>query len=146
MTAPSQRSRNKSRKRVNDHMPRYLKSGGEDGHIWSGAPTLLLTTTGRESGEPYTTPLIYGQDGGRYLLVASRTGAPRHPGWYRNLSKTHDVKIQIMAEHFSVRARTSTPEEKPALWNIMYKLLPPFEEYQPRTAREIPVVVQELTS
>ena len=142
----SERTRNKARKRVNDHMSGYWKTGGEDGHIYSGAPTLLLTTIGRESGNPYTTPLIYGRDGDRYLLVASRTGAPRHPGWYRNLSKTPDVQIQIMAEHFAVRARTATPEEKPALWRIMTKLWPPFEEYQARTEREIPVVVLELTA
>jgi deazaflavin-dependent oxidoreductase (nitroreductase family) len=142
----TQRERNKARKRVNDHMSRYLKTGGEDGHIYSGAPTLLLTTIGRESGNANTTPLIYGRDGDRYLLVASRTGAPRHPGWYRNLSKTPKVQIQVMAEHLSVRARTATPEEKPALWRIMTKLWPPFEEYQARTEREIPVVVLELTA
>ena len=144
MTVPSERARNKARKRVNDHMSRYLKTGGEDGHIWSGAPTLLLTTTGRESGEPYTTPLIYGQDGGRYLLVASRTGAPRHPGWYRNLRKTPDVELQILADRFPAQARTATPEERPALWSIMTKIWPPYEEYQTRTDREIPVVVLEL--
>ena len=140
----SERTRNKARKRVNDHMSRYLKTEGKDGHIWGGVPTLLLTTTGRESREPYTTPLIYGQDGDRYLLVASRTGAPRHPGWYRNLCKTPDVQIQIMAEHFPARARTATPEEKPALWRIMAKIWPPYEEYQSRTEREIPVVMLEL--
>ena len=140
----SERTRNKARKRDNDHMSRYLKTEGEDGHIWGGVPTLLLTTTGRESREPYTTPLIYGQDGDRYLLVASRTGAPRHPGWYRNLRKTPDVQIQIMAEHFPARARTATPEEKPALWRIMAKIWPPYEEYQSRTEREIPVVMLEL--
>ena len=144
MTKTTERARNKARKRVNDHMSRYLETGGEDGHIWSGAPTLLLTTTGRESGEPHTTPLIYGRDFGRYLLVASRTGAPRHPGWYRNLSKTPDVEIQIMAERFQARARTATPEEKPAYWSIMTKIWPPFEEYQTRTERELPVVVLEL--
>lgn len=143
MKAHSERTRNRARKRVNDHMSRYLKSGGEDGHIWGGVPTLLLTTIGRESGEPYTTPLIYGRDGERYLLVASRTGAPRNPGWYRNLSKTPDVEIQVMADRFSAVARTATPEERPALWDTMAKLWPPFEEYQTRTEREIPVVVLE---
>ncbi len=142
----SERERNKARKRVNDHMSRYLRSGGEDGHIWGGAPTLLLTTIGRESGNPNTTPLIYGRDDDRYILVASRAGAPRHPGWYRNLSKTPDVEIQILTEHFSAQSRTATPEEKPALWSIMAKIWPPFEEYQTRTDREIPVVVLEVTA
>ena len=61
MTTPNERPRNW----VQDHMARYLETGGEDRHIWSGVPTLLLTTTGRNSGKPYTTPLIYGQDGDR---------------------------------------------------------------------------------
>ena len=143
MAIPTQRERNKARKRVNDHLTRYLSTGGEDGHIWSGAPTLLLTTTGRESGEPYTTPLIYGKDGDHYLLVASRTGAPRHPGWYRNLCKTPDVELQVLADRFPARARTATPEEKPALWSIMTKVWPAYDEFQTRTTREIPVVVLE---
>ena len=113
MADHSERERNKARKRVNNHMSRYLKSGGEDGHIWGGAPTLLLTTIGRESGNPNTTPLIYGRDGNHYILVASRSGAPRNPGWYRNLSKTPDVEIQIKTWHVPARARTATPEEKP---------------------------------
>tara|TARA_B100001765_G_scaffold33358_1_gene18416 strand:- start:3892 stop:4332 length:441 start_codon:yes stop_codon:yes gene_type:complete len=144
MADHSERERNKARKRVNDHVSRYLKSGGEDGHIWGGAPTLLLTTIGRESGNPNTTPLIYGRDGNHYILVASRSGAPRNPGWYRNLSKTPDVEIQIKTWHIPARARTATPEEKPALWNIMANIWPPFLEYQSRTDRDIPVVVLEV--
>ena len=62
MPVHGERMCNKARKRVNDHMSRCLKTGGEDGHIWGGVPTLLLATIGRESGEPYTTPLIYGRD------------------------------------------------------------------------------------
>ena len=144
MADHSERERNKTRKRVNDHMSRYLKSGGEDGHIWGGAPTLLLTTIGRESGNPNTTPLIYGRDGNHYILVASRSGAPRNPGWYRNLSKTPDVEIQIKTCYVPARARTATPEEKPALWSIMANIWPPFLEYQSRTDRDIPVVVLEV--
>jgi len=144
MADHSERERNKARKRVNDHMSRYLRSSGEDGHIWGGVPTLLLTTIGRESGNPNTTPLIYGRDGNHYILVASRGGAPRNPGWYRNLSKTPDVEIQIKAWHVPARARTATPEEKPALWSIMANIWPPFLEYQSRTDRDIPVVVLEV--
>ena len=82
MTAPIERPVNW----IEDHLNRYLETNGEDGHIFSGVPTLLLTTMGRKTGQPYTTPLIYGQDGDRYLLVASRGGAPTNPGWYRNWS------------------------------------------------------------
>lgn len=70
---------------VREHLERYLQTAGEDGHIWRSVPTLLLTTTGRKSSEPYTTPLIYGEDAGRYVVVASRGGAPSHPQWYLNL-------------------------------------------------------------
>ena len=68
-----------------EHLQRYLATDGEDGHIWEALPNLLLTTTGRRTGKPHTAPLIYSQDGDRYLVVGSRGGAPEHPQWYRNL-------------------------------------------------------------
>ena len=139
MTTPNQRPANW----VQDHLTRYLETNGEDGHDWSGAPALLLTTIGRNTGQPNTTPLIYGMDGDRYLLVASRGGAPRHPGWYRNLVKNPDVEIQVLADKFPATARTATPEEKPALWNIMTEIWPSYDEYQTRTTRDIPVIIIE---
>ena len=111
---------------VQDHLNIYLEDG-EKGHMWSGMPALLLTTKGRESGDPYTTPLIYGRDGDRYLLVASRGGAPKHPGWFRNLIKSPDVEIQVKADRFPARARTATPEEKGSLWEIMIKIFPGYD-------------------
>jgi deazaflavin-dependent oxidoreductase (nitroreductase family) len=124
-------------------MRRYLETDGEDGHIWEGVPTLLLTTTGRRSGKPYTTPLIYGEEGGRYLVVASRGGAPEHPQWYRNLVAQPEVGVQIRAERFRARARTASAEEKPALWKLMTGIWPAYDEYQQRTTRDIPVVILE---
>lgn len=126
-----------------EHMRRYIATGGEDGHIWEGVPTLLLTTTGRLSGEPRTTPLIYGRDGDRYIVVASRGGAPAHPKWYDNLVAEPDVEIQVMADRFPATARTATAAEKPALWKTMTAIWPAYDEYQARTEREIPVVVIE---
>ena len=71
-----------------EHVGRYRETGGEVGHIWKeGSTILLLTTTGRKSGEPRTTPLIYAEDGDRYVIVASKGGAPDDPGWYKNLSR-----------------------------------------------------------
>jgi len=139
MTAPIERPVNW----IEDHLNRYLETNGEDGHIFSGVPTLLLTTMGRKTGQPYTTPLIYGQDGDRYLLVASRGGAPTNPGWYRNLVIQPDVEIQVKADRFSVRARTATPEEKGPLWELMAKIWPNYDEYKTRTTREIPLVILE---
>jgi len=126
-----------------EHARRYMETNGEDGHIWEGVPTLLLTTTGRRSGKPYTTPLIYGEDAGRYLVVASRGGAPEHPQWYRNLVAQPDVEVQIRADRFRARARTASAEEKPPLWKQMAGIWPAYDEYQTRTNREIPVVILE---
>jgi deazaflavin-dependent oxidoreductase (nitroreductase family) len=124
-------------------MRRYLATGGRDGHLWEGVPTLLLTTTGRRSGQPRTTPLIYGRDGDRYLIVASRGGAPSHPDWYENLVAHPEVQVQVMADRFKARARTSTAAEKPALWKTMTAIWPAYDEYQSRTKREIPLVILE---
>ena len=120
-------------------------TGGRDGHIWEGVTTLLLTTTGRRSGESRTTPLIYGRDGDRYLVVASRGGAPEHPGWYQNLAAHPEIQVQVMADRFKARARTATSAERPALWKTMAAIWPAYDEYQARTAREIPVVIIERT-
>jgi deazaflavin-dependent oxidoreductase (nitroreductase family) len=126
-----------------EHARRYIETNGEDGHIWNGVPTLLLTTTGQRSGQSYTTPLIYGQEGDRYVIVASRGGAPQHPQWYRNLVAQPDVGVQVLADRFRARARTASPEEKPDLWKLMTGIWPAYDEYQARTTREIPVVILE---
>ena len=125
-----------------EHARRYLTTGGQDGHIWEGVPTLLLTTTGRHSGAARTTPLMYGRDGDRYLVVASRGGAPKPPDWYENL--VAQSVVQVMADRFRARARPATAAKKPALWKTMSAIWPPpYEQYQARTAREIPVVIIE---
>lgn len=126
-----------------EHARRYLASNGEDGHIRNGVPTLLLTTTGRSTGQPRLTPLIYGKDGDRYLIVASRGGAPDHPHWYKNLVANPAVKLQVGAERFAARARTANAAEKPALWSAMTQVWPGYDEYQAKTSREIPVVILE---
>ena len=125
------------------HARRYIESDGKDGHIWEGVTTLLLTTTGRRTGLARTTPLIYGRAGERYLVVASRGGAPAHPSWYDNLVAQPIVQVQVMADRFKARARTATAAERPALWKTMAAIWPPYDEYQQRTAREIPVVILE---
>ena len=139
-------SANRPRGWVEDHVRRYLESDGEDGHVWNGVPTLLLTTTGRRSGRSFTTPLIYGRQGDAYIVVASKGGAPRHPDWYVNLSATPEVGVQVAADRFTARARTAGPDEKPAAWAIMSEIWPPYDEYQARTPRVIPVVILERVS
>ncbi|HET9926423.1 MAG TPA: nitroreductase family deazaflavin-dependent oxidoreductase [Methylomirabilota bacterium] len=126
-----------------EHARRYIETGGKDGHVWEGVTTLLLTTTGRRSGQSRTTPLIYGRDGDRYVVVASRGGAPTHPGWYENLATQPDIQVQVMADRFRARARTASKAERPALWKKMAAIWPAYDDYQKRTSREIPVVIIE---
>ena len=130
-----------------EHVRRYRETGGEVGHIWKERSTiLLLTTTGRKTGEPRTTPLIYAQDGDRYVIVASKGGAPEHPGWYENLQKTPEVELQVLDEVFPARARTAAGEERVQLWRKANEVWPHYAEYQQKTDREIPVVVLERAS
>ncbi len=126
-----------------EHVRRYVETSGEEGHEWNGAVVLILTTTGRKSGEQQSTPLIYGRRGDDYLIVASLGGADHHPAWYLNLEATPEVQVQVKGERFAARARTATPEEKPELWRIMLAQWPDYDRYQKRTSRTIPVVVLE---
>jgi len=127
-----------------EHVRRYRETGGAVGHVWrEGSTVLLLTTTGRRSGEPRTTPLIYAEDGERYVIVASKGGAPEDPGWYRNLEKTPDVELQVGVEVFAARARTVSGEERERLWRTANEVWPHYDDYARRTDREIPVVVLE---
>src|SRR4051794_9894465 len=93
---------------VHDHVRRYVESDGDDGHRWRGVNTLLLTTTGRKTGKLRRTALIYGEDGGRFLVVASQGGAKLHPSWYLNLVADPEVELQVGAERFPARAHTAT--------------------------------------
>ncbi len=127
-----------------EHVRRYRETGGEVGHIWKeGSTILLLTTTGRKSGELRTTPLIYARDGDRYVIVASQGGAPDHPGWYKNLAKDPHVELQVLDEVFSANARTAEGDERERLWRKANEVWPHYDEYAERTDREIPVVVLE---
>jgi deazaflavin-dependent oxidoreductase (nitroreductase family) len=126
-----------------EHVKRYVETDGEEGHDWQGVSTLILTTTGRTSGEPRSTPLIYGTSGENYVVVASKGGAPEHPAWYLNLSANPEIDVQVRAETFRARARTATAEERPELWKLMSSIWPQYDEYQTKTGREIPVVVLE---
>jgi proline iminopeptidase len=127
-----------------EHVRRYRETGGKVGHVWrKGATILLLTTTGRTSGEKRTVPLIYVEDGPRYVIIASKGGAPEDPGWYKNLAKTPEVELQVKDEVFRARARKAEGEERTRLWPKAVASWPDYDEYAKRTAREIPVVVLE---
>lgn len=106
-------------------------------------PTLLLTTRGRRTGRILTMPLIYGESGGAYVVIASKGGAPAHPGWFHNLTAEPNVDIQVGAEKLAVTARVAEGEERARLWEQMAEIYPPYLEYQEKTDRVIPVVVLE---
>jgi deazaflavin-dependent oxidoreductase (nitroreductase family) len=126
-----------------EHVDRYEATDGEEGHDWRGTTTLILTTKGRKSGETRKNPLIYQEHDGDYLVVASKGGWDKPPGWYLNLEANPDVGVQVKGDRFDARARTATPEEKPEMWKKMAATWPAYDEYQEKTDREIPVVVLE---
>lgn len=124
-----------------EHVDKYRETGGEVGHEWQpGVFTLLVTTTGRTSGEPYTTPLIYGRDGDDYVVVASKGGADDHPDWYRNLDANPEVEIQVGPEVMPATATTVSADRKQRLWPQMAQIWPDFDNYARKTDRDIPVV------
>jgi deazaflavin-dependent oxidoreductase (nitroreductase family) len=127
---------------VAEHTARYVASGGQDGHEWRpGVPTLLLTTTGRKSGVRRRTALIYGHDNDRFVIVASKGGAPEHPAWFLNLEADPTVELQVLDDVFPAVASVAEGSERERLWALMRQIWPAYEEYQTRTDREIPVVI-----
>jgi deazaflavin-dependent oxidoreductase (nitroreductase family) len=134
---------------IQDHLQRYLATDGEDGYLWDASlgggkgkiATLLLTTTGRKSGQPLTLPLIFGRAGEDYVVVASQGGAPQNPAWYLNLQANPDVHVQVKADKFKARARTASASERSKLWTQMVGIYGPYADYQKKTEREIPIVI-----
>jgi proline iminopeptidase len=136
---------------MTDHVDRYLSSGGTDGHMYTinlpnsptlTVPSLLLTTTGRKSGQKYLFPLFYGRAGDGYFVIASKGGAPEHPGWYRNIQANPEVEIQVGTAKMRAKARVATGAERTKLWQQGVGFWPPYADYQKKAgAREIPVVV-----
>ena len=124
-----------------EHVRVYRETGGERGYDWRGTTILLLTTRGRRSGEPRTTPLIHRTDGDRWIVVASKGGAPEHPSWFENLQADPDATIEVRDEEIPVRASVAQGEERERLWRLMTEVWPDYDAYQQRTSREIPVVV-----
>jgi deazaflavin-dependent oxidoreductase (nitroreductase family) len=128
------------------HVERYVETGGEVGYLWNGAPCLVLCTRGRRSGEWRAAPLIFGTDGDRFVLVASKGGAPAHPNWYLNLVADPHVRVQVRADRFDAVARTAEGDERERLWKVMTSVWPSYDVYAARTERRIPVVVLERSS
>lgn len=126
---------------VADHIQRYVATNGEDGHIWRGAPCLLLTTMGRKSGAQRRTALIYGRFDDDYVIVASKGGYPTDPLWYVNILASPDVRVQVAAHVFQATAIT-IPEGSgyDRAWQVMVDIWPDYAVYQTKTTRRIPLV------
>ncbi len=137
---------------IAEHREKYLANGA-DGHMWDSSPlggpgllpTLLLTTTGRKTGEARIMPLIYGETGdGSYVVIASKGGAPKHPAWYLNLVTQPQVEVQVITDKFIAKARVASGDERATLWAQLEQVYPPYEDYQKSAGdREIPVIVLE---
>lgn len=114
--------------------------GGKLGSGFGKAPFLLLTTTGRKTGRPRTTPVLYFRDGTDLIVVASFGGNDIHPGWYLNLESFPEATVLIQGQRRRVFARRVAPEEKKRIWPRLVELYPNFDLYQRRTGREIPLL------
>jgi deazaflavin-dependent oxidoreductase (nitroreductase family) len=124
------------------HAALYKVSGGRvGGRISKTAPVLLLTTTGRKSGKQRTTPLLYLEDAGRYVVVASVGGAPKHPAWYLNLLSNPEAAVRIGSKQVAVVAKSADPEERARLWALVTEMYAGYDGYQAKTSRVIPVVI-----
>jgi deazaflavin-dependent oxidoreductase (nitroreductase family) len=124
-----------------EHVRVYRQTGGDRGYDWRGTTILLLTTQGRRTGEARTTPLIHRTDGERWVVVASKGGAPQNPAWFENLTSNPDAMIQVKDSVVPVRATVAEGEERARLWSLMAEVWPAYDGYQANTEREIPVVV-----
>ncbi|MDG2303388.1 MAG: nitroreductase/quinone reductase family protein [Candidatus Binatia bacterium] len=133
---------------IKDHTELY-RSDPEKAHMWDSSvaggpgplPTLLLTTTGRKSGEPRALPLIYGTHGSSYVIIASKGGWPSHPAWHLNLQAKPECDLMVGPKNVSARARVAEGDERAQLWKEMAAIYPPYDEYQEKTERQIPVIV-----
>ena len=123
------------------HRGIYSASGGRVGDRIAGMPVLLLTTTGRKTGKPRTSPLSYFEDDGAIVLVASYGGRPHNPDWFENLVAAGEGEVTIGRESRRLTARQATPEERARLWPWIVDTYDGYAKYQARTSREIPLAV-----
>jgi len=131
---------------VADQVALYESSGGTAGVTLreTGLPVIIVTNRGRKTGAIRKTPLMRVADGQNYVLVASQGGAPTHPVWYYNLKANPNVEIRDKTEVYAMRVREVTdPAERARLWQLAVAAFPPYQEYQTKTDRLIPVFLAE---
>lgn len=121
----------------------FRANGGKVGGPFAGGTLLLLTTTGAKSGKQRVTPLAYLPSGERYVIFASKAGAPTNPDWYHNLVAHPQVTLEVGTEQFDATAVEVTGEERDQLYARMVERAPGFADYQQKTTRKIPVIALE---
>jgi deazaflavin-dependent oxidoreductase (nitroreductase family) len=124
----------------------FRENGGKVGGPFEGAPMLLLNSTGAKSNQPRVNPMMYLADGDRFLVFASKAGAPTNPDWYHNLVAHPDASIEVGTEQFGVKATVVTGTERDELYARQAALYPGFAEYEAKTTRTIPVIALERTA
>jgi deazaflavin-dependent oxidoreductase (nitroreductase family) len=128
---------------IADQVALYEATDGKEGDTLQGKPVIILTTRGRKTGVLRKSPLMRVEHDGRYVVVASLGGAPKHPVWYLNLVADPRVTLQDGANVMELRARTATPEERDLWWPRAVEAWPDYAKYQENTDRQIPVVILE---
>ncbi len=118
----------------------YNLTGGKLMGTLMGLPMIFLTTTGRVSNKPRTTPLTYLKDNDDFICVASFGGYKKHPDWYLNLQKNNRLKINVKGKSFNAISKTIYGKERSEIWKRVIQFYPGFKKYQERTAREIQIV------
>ena len=124
----------------------YRATEGNVTGVFAGRPLMLLTTIGKKSGQPRTSPLVYTTDGDALVIIASKGGAPTNPDWYHNLRANPLVTVELGAERFEAQARVTEGDERQRLYDAQAALMPAFADYQRNSSREIPVIVLERLS
>jgi deazaflavin-dependent oxidoreductase (nitroreductase family) len=119
----------------------FRANGGKVGGPFTGRTLLLLHSKGAKSGQERINPVAYVQDGDRYVVIASKGGAPTHPDWYYNLVAHPDVTVEVGREKINARASVTQEPERTRLYNKMVDMMPGFDEYRKKTTRQIPVFV-----
>ena len=129
---------------VRNQVELYESSGGTEGTSLNGLAVIIVTNKGRKTGAIRKTPLMRVADGDNYVLVASRGGAPTHPVWYYNLQADPNVEIRDGVDVHSMKVReVEDSAERQRLWDIAVEAFPPYQEYQCKTDRVIPVFLAE---
>jgi deazaflavin-dependent oxidoreductase (nitroreductase family) len=119
----------------------FRANGGKVGGPFAGKTLLILHTTGAKSGQEHINPVAYITDGDRFVIIASKGGAPSNPDWYYNIKANPQITVEVGTEQFSARASIASEPERTRLYNKMIEMMPGFAEYQKKTTRVIPVIL-----